>query len=182
MTCIVGVRDPVNCRVIIGGDSAACGPGIVLIRTDPKVFRVGPYAIGFTDSWRMGQILRYGMRWPEPPARNGMRHVVRMVVPAIREAFKREGWMGQAQGDEIGRERGGEFLCAFSANLYMVDSDFQVAELSHDYASVGYAREFALGSLHSTSGMQPRKRALMALQAASVHGYNICPPFRFVHT
>lgn len=57
MTCIVGLVD--GDRVILGGDSAGIAGWHLQLRADEKVFRNGPYAIGFTTSFRMGQILRY---------------------------------------------------------------------------------------------------------------------------
>ena len=69
MTCIVAVTD--GQTVVIGGDSAGAAGQELRIRADPKVFLVGSFAIGFTTSFRMGQILRYSAHLPEPPPESG---------------------------------------------------------------------------------------------------------------
>jgi hypothetical protein len=55
MTCIVGLRQ--GGKVFIGGDSAGISGWDVTVRADPKVFLSGPYAMGFTSSFRLGQLL-----------------------------------------------------------------------------------------------------------------------------
>ncbi|XVV11230.1 hypothetical protein ACQP2X_41330 [Actinoplanes sp. CA-131856] len=59
MTCIVGITD--GTTVTIGGDSAGSDGWHVAVRSDSKVFQVGPYLMGFTTSYRMGQLLRYSL-------------------------------------------------------------------------------------------------------------------------
>lgn len=63
MTCIVGVTH--KGRVYMGGDSAGVSGLDLTVRKDQKVFRNGEFAIGFTSSFRMGQILQYVFFPPE---------------------------------------------------------------------------------------------------------------------
>ncbi len=64
MTCIVALIN--DNKVLLGGDAAASDDksGLIFQRTDPKVFKVGQFGIGFVDSFRMGQILQY--YWTPP--------------------------------------------------------------------------------------------------------------------
>ena len=56
MTCIAGlVHDG---AVYLAGDSAGCSGWDLTVRADPKVFVSGSYVMGFTTSFRMGQLLR----------------------------------------------------------------------------------------------------------------------------
>ena len=60
MTCIVGlVHEGV---VYIGGDSAGVGGMSLTVRADEKVFQNGEFLMGFTTSFRMGQLLRYSLK------------------------------------------------------------------------------------------------------------------------
>lgn len=59
MTCIVGITD--GRTVTVGGDSAGSDGWHVAVLSDSKVFQVGPYLMGFTTSYRMGQLLRYSL-------------------------------------------------------------------------------------------------------------------------
>lgn len=63
MTCIVGLVDQGN--VWIGGDSAGVGGYDLMLRADQKVFRNGDFLMGFTSSFRMGQLLRYKLSPPK---------------------------------------------------------------------------------------------------------------------
>ena len=58
MTCIVAIAQ--NGVVYMASDHAASDDktGWILSRKEPKVFKNGQYGIAFTDSFRMGQILR----------------------------------------------------------------------------------------------------------------------------
>ena len=62
MTCIVGlVHEGV---VYIGGDSAGVAGLSLTVRADEKVFQNGEFLMGFTTSFRMGQLLRYSLKPP----------------------------------------------------------------------------------------------------------------------
>jgi ATP-dependent protease HslVU (ClpYQ) peptidase subunit len=63
MTCIVGVNH--NGNIYIGGDSAGVAGLQLQIRSDEKVFLTGDFIMGFTTSFRMGQLLRYAFSPPE---------------------------------------------------------------------------------------------------------------------
>ncbi|KKN17732.1 hypothetical protein LCGC14_0962700, partial [marine sediment metagenome] len=63
MTCIVGFIDDGG-KAWMGGDSAGVAGHHTHPRRDPKVFRVGPVLIGYTSSFRMGQLLRYHLKIP----------------------------------------------------------------------------------------------------------------------
>ena len=65
MTCIVGLID--GNRVWMGGDSAGVSGLDITVRSDPKVFRNGDFLIGFTSSFRMGQLLAFRLRPPPRP-------------------------------------------------------------------------------------------------------------------
>ncbi len=63
MTCIVGIETDKG--VVIGGDSAGVSGLGLTVRADEKVFARGPFVMGFTSSFRMGQLLRYGALDPD---------------------------------------------------------------------------------------------------------------------
>ncbi|MFI2358160.1 hypothetical protein OG582_11910 [Streptomyces anulatus] len=64
MTVIVGLVH--KGRVHLGADSAGVSGLQLTVRRDPKAFRNGPYALGFTTSFRMGQLLRFAFEPPQP--------------------------------------------------------------------------------------------------------------------
>lgn len=184
MTCIVGIEDRAAGAVLLGADSYTSDYTVSMSRSgaDPKVFRIGSYIVGFTTSWRMGQILRYHVTLPEPPKRGGLhRHMVTSVVPVIRDAFKAHGWMS-ANPNEPNRDAGGAFLIGARRMLFEVASDFQVGHVADGYNALGSGYHVALGAFHASAGRLPRERARLALEAAVAHGTHVRPPFRFIET
>lgn len=143
MTCIAGVVD--RGRVVIGGDSAGCAGWDLTVRADAKVFRNGPYLFGFTGSFRMGQLLRYGFDPPTPPAlpEDLFGFLCTRFIDAVRDALKAGGYASK----EDERESGGTFLVGVRGRLFRIDSDYQVGESHQPYDAVGCGANVALGYL-----------------------------------
>lgn len=175
MTCVVALRAD-DGRIIMGADSAGVGGYAMQTRLDPKIYRVGEALIGFTTSFRMGQLLGYGLSLPahraEVPVENFM---VTSFIDAVRTCLKNGGYARR----ENEAERGGTFLVAYRGRIFYVEDDYQVGESSEPYNAVGCGFDLALGSLHATGelGVPPERRITMALEAASRFSAGVRPPF-----
>jgi ATP-dependent protease HslVU (ClpYQ) peptidase subunit len=178
MTCIVGITQ--DNIVTIGGDSAGVGGYSLQLRADTKVFRTGNYVMGFTTSFRMGQLLRYG-DLPDPPTAEENwdldRFMATTFVDAVRKILTDGGFLKSSSGVETG----GTFLVGVRGALYEVHSDFQIARTMDGYGAVGCGDDLALGALHATAqtGMTPRERIDAALSAAEHHSAGVAGPFAF---
>lgn len=186
MTCIVALID--GNKVFLGGDSAASDEksGLIFQRTDPKVFRVGQFGIGFTDSFRMGQILQYAWTPPvyKPTANNKNldKFMRTKFVDSIKESFKENGFGNFGANVEDGDE-GGVFLIAVqgTGRIFTMDSDFHIGEADVQYMAEGSGQELALGSLFSTAQVKtPRKRVRTALEAAAKFNMAVRGPFTII--
>jgi ATP-dependent protease HslVU (ClpYQ) peptidase subunit len=178
MTCIVGVQTQDG--VIIGGDSAGNSGWVRIHRADPKVFINGEYLIGFTDSFRMGQLLRFA-DLPKALDRHGGeldRFVTTDLVEALRTLFKDGGYAKK----ESEREEGGTFLVGVNGRLYRIESNYQVGWTHDGYDAVGCGWEVAYGALHATRSLKPRSRVRSALEAAAHHSSGVHPPFTILRT
>jgi hypothetical protein len=177
MTCIAGVVGD-DKQVYIGGDSAGAAGWTITTRADAKVFRRGAYVFGFTSSFRMGQLIRYSLELPDPPARGIDRFMATTFVDKLRQALKDGGFAKT----ENGVETGGTFLVGVLGRLYRVESDFQVGESRDGFDAVGCGQQEALGALYVLqrigSALTPRKRLLLALQATAHQNGGVAPPFR----
>jgi ATP-dependent protease HslVU (ClpYQ) peptidase subunit len=174
VTCIVGVEH--DGGVVIGGDSAGVAGWSITVRADSKVFRNGEFIMGFTDSFRMGQLLRYSLVPPVPHTWDVDRFMATDFVSAVRDCL-REGGFAR---NESGNESGGLFLVGIRGRLYRIDSDYQIGRSVDNYDAAGCGEEFARGSLHSTAGLEPAERVRKALEAASHHSTGVCPPFHII--
>jgi ATP-dependent protease HslVU (ClpYQ) peptidase subunit len=177
VTAIVAlVRDG---AVHIGGDSAASDGYSLSVRADSKVFTNGPFVFGFTGSFRMGQLIRYTLRPPQPGI--GLHEFMcTTFIDALRDCLKRGGYA--AKEDE--QESGGTFLVGVNSRLFVVEDDYQVGETVDGYAAVGSGAELALGALYATEGtdLDARGRLGIALRAAERFSPNVCRPFSFAST
>lgn len=172
MTAIVGLVD--QGAVYVGGDSAGVSGYSLTVRADSKVFTNGPYVMGFTSSFRMGQLLRWSLQAPHPEGELE-KFMATTFVDAVRETLKTGGWLKQ----DSNRDEGGDFLVGVAGRLFEVFSDFQVGEAVDGYAAVGCGNELALGALHATTGLDltPRKRVRAALKAAERYSAGVRGPF-----
>jgi ATP-dependent protease HslVU (ClpYQ) peptidase subunit len=172
VTCIVGVQH--QGRVLIGGDSAGVAGYSINARADSKVFRVGDYVMGFTTSFRMGQLLRYSLHMPEPDSWDVDRFMATRFVDKVRTALRDGGFMRITNAEE----EGGTFLVGIRGHLYAVHDDFQIARTLNGYAAVGCGQDLALGSLHTTRNLSDaRARVTKALEAAAHHSAGVAGPF-----
>ena len=192
MTCIVGLVH--NKKVYIGGDSAGVSCSSIHTRADKKVFINGDFIMGFTSSFRMGQLIEHSFI---PPSRlifteekelkykyddvpdSLFRYMVLDFVNHLKYSLENGGFMKVVEGEH----RGGTFLVGTEGRLFTIDSDFQVAEQVSDYTAVGIGEEYALGAMHALeySTCKPRKKLKIALEAASEFSTGVCGPFTILH-
>lgn len=174
MTCIVGLVDKGN--VYIGGDSAGVSSLSISIRADEKVFINGPFIMGFTTSFRMGQLLRYKFTPPKQTIDvDDMKYMVTEFIDSCRKCFVDNGF-GTAKGDD-----GGNFLVGYNGCLYNIDVDFQVGIPVNQFDAVGSGEDLALGAMFATKKIKkPEDRIKMALEAASAFNAGVAPPFRIL--
>lgn len=173
MTCIVGLTHPGG--VVIGGDSAGVAGLDLTVRADRKVFRNGDFLMGFTSSFRMGQLLAYKLVPPTPrEGHDTMRYLVTDYIDAVRDCLKAGGF---ARSDNS-VESGGVFLVGYAGRLFQVASDYQVGESAHGYDACGCGESFALGALHANrNNPDPVARVMEALEAAEAFSAGVRRPF-----
>ena len=178
MTCIVGLTD--KNKVYIGGDAASASAYSMRISAVPKVFRNGPFVIGYTSSWRMGQILEHHLRIDEselPRAGNSLHEfMVCVFVEKVRDLFKELGYSTVENNEETA----GQFLVGCYGHLYYVDKDYQVNETINGMDACGSGEDYALGALYATkdTALNPYQRIDTALEAAAEFCSVVRPPFR----
>lgn len=174
MTAIAGLMD--SGQVWIGGDSAGVAGYSRTVRADVKVFANAGYIFGFTDSFRMGQLIRCAWVPPQPSDNEDVyEFLVTRFIDDLRTMLKAGGFVEVLNNVETG----GSFLMGFRGQLYNVDSDFQVGIPAIGYDARGCGEDLVLGSLFTSAGgrMSPRTRITRALDAASAFSAGVCPPY-----
>ena len=161
MTCIAALVH--KGTVYMGGDSAGVGSWSLTVRADEKVFKRGPFLMGFTTSFRMGQLLRYSLDAPkQKDGQDTYAFMVTDFIDAVRKCLKDGGYA--KKDNEV--ESGGTFLVGYRGRIFKVDSDYQVGEAADGFDAAGCGCEIASGALYATSRQAPRRRIETALAAA----------------
>jgi len=173
MTCIVGVID--NGKIYMGGDSAGIGGYSLTVRADAKVFIKDNLLMGFTSSFRMGQLLRYNLEIPNYHKNiDVFEYMVTVFVPAVRTCLKDGGYAKKK--DEA--ESGGTFLVGYKKRLFVIAEDYQVGESQLSFNAVGCGRDIALGGLFVNKHLKPEERIIQALEAAEQFSIGVRRPFK----
>ena len=182
MTCIVGLEK--GGKVYIGGDSASVSSSQLTIDTvtTPKVFTRDGYIMGYTTSWRMGQILHHCGRLPKPPCKPETvdeldAFMVTKFISKVRKIFEKEGFIPD---HEDVKHAGGSFLVGTHGRLYTVHADWQCVHQARGWDAVGCGEQFALGSLYATrecKDWRAETRIREALKCAAYHSAGVIEPF-----
>ena len=169
-------------HIIMGGDSAGTSYDFSqTIRKDPKVFHNKKFLIGFTSSYRMGQILRYSFKPPRHLKKVDTDTYMRTVfIDAVRSALKDGGYTHIQNNTEAG----GLFLVGYRSRIFAIEPDFQVGEPINNYFAVGCGSDLCLGSFASTKFPKDyipthedySNRVLLALRAAEEHSAGVQGP------
>jgi hypothetical protein len=183
MTCIVAIAQ--NGVVYMGSDHAASDDktGWILARKEPKCFKVGQYAVAFTDSFRMGQILQYSWTPPKytPTKTNsGLDKFMRTkFIESVKTAFKDNGYGSIGSSSE--EDTGGIFIVGLEGRIFTIDEDFHVGENIVNYMAEGSGGQIALGALYATKNQKnPKLRIKAALEAAAEYNMAVSAPFTYI--
>lgn len=188
MTCIVGYAK--GGVVTLGADSADSDGFTYRTESYGKLFtliytRAGEgvgtglkMVLGFTTSWRMGQLLTT-MRLPVFSSGRPVKYMIEEFIPTVRKVLK-EGGFAEIENN---RETGGTFLVGFEGHLFTVWDTYQINEA--EYAAVGS------GTYHAEAGMfvakgygeaDTYKILRQGLLAAEHHVATVGAPFTFLDT
>jgi ATP-dependent protease HslVU (ClpYQ) peptidase subunit len=175
MTCIVGVV--AKGSVYIGADTLGASGYDVTVRKDEKVFKRGEFLIGFTSSYRMGQLLRYALNVPaQHPDTDIYEYMVTTFIDTVRGCLKDGGYARK----EEEAEKGGCFLVGYKGRLFKIESDYQVGESVKPYDATGCGEQYALGAFHATGNKvmtEPEASIRKALEAAAEFSAGVRGPF-----
>jgi hypothetical protein len=175
MTAIVGLIGK-DKTIYIGGDSAGVAGLSLTVRKDPKVFINGSFIMGFTSSFRMGQLLHYTFEPPKHPGNMGvLKYMNTAFIDEVRKCLKDGGYAHISSNEESG----GTFLVGYRGQLFRIGSDYQVGIPYGKFDSCGCGKDLCLGSMYSTEkmGIDPKKRITIALKAAEQFSGGVRAPF-----
>lgn len=158
MTVLVGLVD--GNTVILGADRGTSDGNFLGSTMSKKVKKIAPrIAIAYSGSAGTGQLI-HSLDFPAPDPSNLDTWINRDFLPKIREAAD------VARLDTANTDRAGaDLLLAIHGRLFELSTDdWSVLEYREIATGSGY--QYALGSLHTSMGANPKSRVRIAVQAA----------------
>ncbi len=171
MTCIIGYADGINVYMV--GDKAAVVNGYADIIKGSKVFQKRTSCgvdvlIGYTHSFRMGQVLEYSLKLPPLDDKWLQNYLCTDFVGVLHDAFKE----AKIAEDDKGVLSGGTFLIGLKGRLFGVYSDFSVIEVSEKYNAVGCGCWEALSVMAALDSLEIHPEKALPKALFSVAKYN----------
>ena len=136
--------------------------------------------MGFTTSFRMGQLLRFKFKAPYHKSEmDTYEYMVTEFVDAVRQCLKDGGYAQIKHGEETG----GSFLVGYRGELFAIDGDYQVGRPRDAFDAVGCGADIAKGSLFTSRrlvDLRPEERLRDALMAAEQFSAGVRGPFVYL--
>jgi len=175
MTCIVALVH--ENKVYMGGDAAGSDGTVLQLVSHPKVFKLGEFLIGYTSSFRMGQLLEFNLEVPASAELDDLRYMVRTFIPAVRKCLA-DGGFSKKNNEQ---EEGGTFIVGYRGKIYEVGSNYHCLLLQDKYLACGSGYTFALASIETyisqVDGWEPVKAIEEALRVAAKFNPDVRPTF-----
>ena len=182
MTCIVAKIHEGKVHMI-GDCMGSDGFQKHIFSKTPKVFGVGDFIIGYTTSFRMGQILQYS--W-EPPQRlqsddNDDLYIYKHVVNSIKKCFEDNAY-GFKDKSEF---EAGNFLIGWHGRLFEMQNNMSLMEIDK-FASVGCGCYHALAAMKTLDWTEqftdnPEEFLRVALLVASDSVTGVSEEYNYVY-
>lgn len=144
----------------MGGERGYSDSHTLVSSTQPKIFSIGQYLIGYAGNSGVGQAIVYNF---SPPALKSIKidnHMLKLFMPQLRSFIKESDIkLPDSEDDSTG------LIVGIKGRVYEVDlSDFQCVE--YEEVSIGSGSGYAYGSLYTSIGLPPKARVEKAIQSA----------------
>lgn len=160
MTCIAIVRDEINNKIFMAGDRGASDDGTILALSSPKVWKLGPYLIGYAGSMD-GERIRYNFNPYVPDIKDTDKFMQTKFIKQLR-AFYNDFWVDTSKEGDLG------LIIAVRGNIYEHSSaDMSLSKYTLPYLAMGSGAEYAYGYMNATEKTRDaRKRVVGAVNSA----------------
>lgn len=190
MTCIITISTPDS--IYMGADSCFYFWDEVMQAQTSKIIALPGMLVGATGTIRALQVMKYGSftsfkQWREAATSflTEEQYLVTSFIPELRNCLEEEGQLRNREGVNQVKST---FIVALNGKSFMLESNFQVVEVSRDYCCIGSGASYANGALYSIfspeeMGFRPLSKRkildsiLTGLSAASYHSPSVSPPF-----
>jgi ATP-dependent protease HslVU (ClpYQ) peptidase subunit len=158
MTCIAVVRH--EDKVYMAGDRGASDDNTILALDAPKVWKTGPYLIGYAGAMD-GERIRHNFKPTPPNIKDTDKFMQTKFIKELRE-FYNEFWVDTSKDGDLG------LIIAVRGEIYEHSSgDMSLSKYTLPYLAMGSGAEYAYGVLYATDKQKnARNRVQSAVSAA----------------
>ena len=144
----------------MAGDRGASDDGTILALDAPKVWKIGPYLIGYAGSMD-GERIRYNFKPSAPNIKDIDKFMQTKFIKELRE-FYNDFWVDTSKEGDLG------LIIAVRGQIYEHSSvDMSLSKYTIDYLAMGSGSEYAYGVLYATDKQKnARNRVVSAVNAA----------------
>ena len=145
MTCIVGLIDKAGVGHIASDSLGSNGYNKDVYR-NRKIFHKGDLLIGYTSSYRMGQLLEHQLAVPQRKVGQDLDQFIYVdFVGAVRQLLKDHGYLRINSNEESI----GTFMIIAEGRLFMMQEDLSVLESADGFDACGSGEDFAVATMHT---------------------------------
>ena len=166
----------------MGGDSAATEETRSGTRVQSKVFKTGPFLIGYAGSFRIGQIIEHCGSFDD--MLENIEDLFGFMVNVFVTKLIRELKRNHAVKIESGLyTMDSSILVAVRGRIFEILEDFQVAENELGISAIGLGSDAALGvlvSIQKSTYMTAYDAVLLSLQTSETISNCVMGPFTIV--
>jgi ATP-dependent protease HslVU (ClpYQ) peptidase subunit len=158
MTCIVALKH--EDKVYMAGDRGASDDNTILALDSPKVWKTGPYLIGYAGAMD-GDRIRHNFKPTAPNIKDTDKFMQTKFVKELRD-FYNEFWVDTSKDGDLG------LIVAVRGQIYEHSSvDMSLSKYTLSYLAMGSGAEYAYGVLYATDKQKnARNRVMQSINAA----------------
>ena len=158
MTCIVALKH--EDKVYMAGDRGASDDGVILSLDSSKIWKTGPYLIGYAGSMD-GERMKHNFKPTAPNIKDTDKFMQTKFVKELRE-FYNDFWVDTSKDGEF------SLIIGIRGEIYEHSSgDMSLSKYSLPYVAIGSGSEYAYGVLYATDKQKnARNRVNQAVSAA----------------
>lgn len=159
MTCIAVVRH--ENKIFMAGDRGASDDDTILILSTPKVWKLGPYLIGYAGTLD-GERVRYNFNPYVPDIKDIDKFMQTKFIKQLRQ-FYNDWWVDTSKDADLG------LIICVKGNIYEHNAvDMSLSKYTGDYLAMGSGAAYAYGYLNATEKIKDGKKRVMGAVSAAI--------------
>ncbi len=180
MTCIAGLIDR-DGKGHIASDSLGSNGYTKGVYKNAKIFKKGNVLFGYTSSYRMGQLLEYGLTLPERKVNQSLEEYIYMdFVESVRSLLKSSGYLIIDNNSEVI----GQFIVIIEGRIFKIQEDLALLEPSEPFDTCGSGEDYAKSAidiLKTHTKLSSKKILTLAIETASKYVATVGGEVRYLH-